>query len=481
MFEDVVRIVGRVDMEGWTPVDLEYGEASLRVLLPRHDICRMKHAEVLANPRLDILRAFREPIGAPPLEEVVRAAAPDRPAAEKTVAVTVSDITRPVPYRGEEGILQPLLAALEAAGIERRNVRIIIGTGMHRPSTPEERVQMYGEEVVGGDYMFADHDSCDASALAYVGRTRRGTDVSLNRLFAEADVKITTGLVESHFMAGASGGRKSVCPALMDYRSISVFHGPDILEDERATNLVLDGNPCHEEALDIARQVGVDFSVNATLDDQLRPTGFFAGDLERAHLAAVDTIRSYVAVPMSRQYDVVLTHAGYVGRDHYQTVKAAVNALPIVRPGGTVIVAAHNCDAEPIGSRNYRDLLRELKERGPEGYLAMLREEGWRFTVDQWEPQMWGKVLRRIGDEGLLYCTTSIPEEDFSFLPGIPGYRFLQPEERCKGDDLEVARAMVQNAVRYAVGRVLTKEGRMPSLCYITEGPYAVPYLESSR
>jgi len=477
MLRDLERIMGVADTRGWAPVEVEYGEVFLRVLLPPHDCCAMEHVEVLRSPGDELLRALRKPIGLPSLEEMVRAAAPLKPAEEKVVAITVSDITRPVPYRGEGGIMLPLLAALEAVGVQRRNIRIVVGTGMHRPSTPEERMRMYGEEVVGGGYTFADHDSQDPSGLVHLGRTRRGTDVSVNGVFAGADVKITTGLVESHFMAGASGGRKSICPALMDYRSISVFHGPDILEDGRATNLVLEGNPCHEEALEIARMVGVDFSVNATLDDKLRPTGFFAGNLERAHLAAVENIRRYVAIPVRCPYDVVLTHAGYVGRDHYQTVKAAVNALPIVRRGGTVIVAAHNCDVEPIGSRNYRELLCELKKRGPDGYLGMLRDNRWSFTVDQWEPQMWGKVLRHVGDEGLLYCTTSIPEGDFSFLPGISGYTFLRPEERRRADDLKVVQAMVQNAVRYAVGRVLTGEGRMPSMCYISQGPYAVPYL----
>ncbi len=135
-------------------------------------------------------------------------------------------------------------------------------------------------------------------------------------------------------MAGLSGGRKSVCPGLVDKRTIEKFHSPAFLESPLAQNLILEGNPCHEESLAIARTVGVDFIVNATLDKDLRPTGIFAGELVAAHQAAAALVRDYVSVPVEREYDIVITHGGYVGRNHYQAVKAAHNALPGDPEGG---------------------------------------------------------------------------------------------------------------------------------------------------
>ena len=174
----------------------------------------------------------------------------------------------------------------------------------------------------------------DDAALVLAAQTKRGTNVHLNKVFYEADVKIITGLVESHFMAGVSGGRKAVCPALVNTKTIEFFHSVEVLEDPKATNLILEGNPCHEEALEVARIVGVDFLVNVTLDKRLCMTGVFAGGLESAHMAAFEAMKQSVMIPIEKPFDIVVTHAGYVGRNHYQAVKAAVNAMPAVRDEG---------------------------------------------------------------------------------------------------------------------------------------------------
>jgi lactate racemase len=141
---------------------------------------------------------------------------------------------------------------------------------------------MLGEEVVRG-YRIIDHDCEDLASLTFIGQSATGGDVFVNSAFSTADLRIATGLVESHFMAGLSGGRKAICPGLVDKRTIEKFHSPAFLESPLAQNLILEGNPCHEESLAIARTVGVDFIVNATLDKNLRPTGIFAGELEAAH------------------------------------------------------------------------------------------------------------------------------------------------------------------------------------------------------
>jgi hypothetical protein len=287
-------------------------------------------------------------------------------------------------------------------------------------------------------------------------------------------MRIVIGLVESHFMAGVSGGRKGVCPALVDTRTIEKFHGPEFLESPCADNLILEGNPCHEEALDVARTVGVDFTVNVTLDKDMRLTGVFAGHLEKAHAQAFHFMKDYTAIPLDRDFDIVLTHGGYVGRNHYQTAKAACAALPAVKKGGTIIIAADNHDPEPIGSSVYRDLSSRLKKLGPEGYVRMLSDPAWPFTKDQWEPEVWGRVLRKVGEAGLIYCSPQIPLEQYSHLPGRSGYKFLDESKAMFGR--EAGQVMVQNALFFAVFRHL-EEGRRPSTALIREGPYAVPYL----
>jgi lactate racemase len=470
MRPEIARLLSSADTRGWAEVGVEYGRRQIAVRVPPgFRTLGMKETRPLPDPRAAIREAIARPLGSPPLGDLVRAKGKD-PAAV-TVCIATADITRPVPYRGETGILGPMLEALRQAGVRPENVTLLVGTGTHRPSTAEEKVAMFGAEVVAA-YRVADHDCDDEAGLASMGRTRSGTEILVNRLFTGADVRIATGLVESHFMAGVSGGRKAVCPALVSRRTIERFHSARFLDSPLATNLVLEGNPCHEESLEVARRVGVDFAVSAVLDRSMALVGVHAGELEASHLAAYRQVREFVAAPVEEEADIVLTHGGYVGINHYQNAKAACNALPAVRKGGFVILAACERDSDPVGPVTYRTLLHLLKLQGWERYLQMLLSPGWKFTRDQWEPQMWGKVLAKIGEEGMIYCSANLPAREAEIVPGRLGYDFV--EAGPWADDAQQVQAQVQNAVIACVGDPRWG-GRTPSLAFVREGPYVVP------
>src|SRR5512143_2023648 len=240
MRNDLKRAIQKTDTTGWKKVLVEFGRNAIEVSVPPGCVeLTMKDVPVLSDPKAAFEEAFSNPISSPPIEEIIRTKG--KPPGEMTVAIAVSDITRPVPYKGEAGILSPLLRRLESAGIKKENVKIIVATGMHRASTPDEKIEMYGKEVVE-QYAITDHDCENKGLLESIGMTKRGTHVYVNRDFYSADLKIATGLVESHFFTGISGGRKSICPGLVDVKTIQRFHGPAFLEDPRATNLILGGN-----------------------------------------------------------------------------------------------------------------------------------------------------------------------------------------------------------------------------------------------
>ena len=473
MISDIKKVIQKTDTKDWKKVSVEFGRNAIEVLVPPSCVeLTMKEVTVIPDPQKAIEQAFLSPISSPPLEEIIRKKG--KPPGQMSVAIAVSDITRPVPYKGEGGILPPLLRRLESSGIERGNIKIIVATGMHRASTPEEKVEMYGKEVVE-QYTILDHDCENNDLLESIGMTKRGTHVYVNRDFYFADLKIATGLVESHFFTGISGGRKSVCPGLVDVKTIQKFHGPHYLEDPHATNLILEGNPCHEEALEVAGTVGVDFVINVNLDKDLRLVRIFTGDMVEGNLRAFEMIKGYAEIPLDEEFDIVLTHSGYVGRDHYQTAKAGVGALPAVKEGGVIIIAANNRDfINPIGSPEYRSLIHLLKLQGPDGYLDLLKTSRWKFTKDQWEPEVWGKVLRKVGENGLIYCSLEIDRENYCILPGVCGLDFMK-EKRIK-PSLEKAQEMVQKAVLFAIYRYKEK-GINPTMAFIREGPYAVPVL----
>jgi lactate racemase len=471
MRTELPAVLKNASLKGWKKVKVEFTGGPLRISVPPQYVeLAMNKVEVMKDASQAVVKALTNPLGGVSLDQIVKGKGKSEE--QLKVAITISDITRPVPYKGRNGFILPLLKKLLSLGISRQNIEIIVGTGTHRASTTEEKNEMLGQEVVSA-YAVLDHDCEDQSSLVSVGKTHTGTEVFLNRKFHEADIKIATGLTESHFMAGASGGRKAVCPGLVDLRTIQKFHSPDFLESECATNLIFEGNPCHEESLDIAKAVGVDFTITVTLDTDMRMTGIFAGDLEKVLEEAVKKIKTYVEIPVKDEFDIILTHGGYVGRNHYQLAKAAVGAIPAVKKGGAIIMAADNRDAEPIGGPEYKTLIHLLKLQGADGYVEVLRSPSWKFTKDQWEPEVWGRVLRKVGEEGLIYCTSDIPMKDFSILPGVSGYEFLTPAGK-KKNRAEKVEEMVQNAVIY-YHQIYAQKQITPSFAFIKEGPYAVP------
>jgi len=465
--------IKKIDTKDWKKVSVEFGRNVLEISVPQHCAeLSMRDVPILPDPKAAFEEAFNHPIGSPTLEEIIRKKG--KSPEDMSAAVAVSDITRPVPYKGENGILLPLLKRLKSSGIQKQNIKIIVATGMHRPSTEDEKVEMYGKDIVE-QYMILDHDCENNDLLEDIGKTRRGTHVYVNRDFYFSDLKIATGLVESHFFTGISGGRKSICPGLVDVKTIQKFHGPVFLEDPNATNLVLEGNPCHEEAVEVAETVGVDFIVNVNLNKDLQLSRIFTGDLIEANMNAYEVIKGYAEIPLDHEFDIVLTHGGYVGRDHYQTAKAGVGALPAVKEKGIIIIAANNRDPiEPIGSKEYKSLIYLLKLQGPDCYLGLIKSADWKFIKDQWEPEVWGKVIKKVGEEGLIYCTVDLSKEDHCLLPGLCGLDFLK--RKTKKLSLEKAQEMVQKAVLFAVQRYREK-GIEPTVAFIREGPYAVPIL----
>ncbi|MBI3910472.1 MAG: nickel-dependent lactate racemase [Armatimonadetes bacterium] len=419
---------------------IDYGKTGLTIQVPDTNLAGvlgLRPQLPLPDPDAAIRAALASPTGTPPLAELA--------SGRRSACVVISDITRPVLNRV---LLPPILAALAAAGIPTGRTLILVATGTHRPNLGDELVSMVGEEVVR-EYRIENHDARDLANHMDLGRSPRGVPMLVDRRYLDADLRITTALIEPHFMAGYSGGRKSVCPGLCGLETVKVWHGPHFIGHPRSDSGILDGNPEHEEALFIARQAGVDFIVDVTIDEQRRLTGVFAGDLEQAWLAGVRSVEEAVRAPLPEPVDIVITSsAGYpLDLTFYQTVKGMVAALPIVKPGGTVIIAAR-C-AEGIGSREFRDSL--LGSDDIEAFVARTYEAGF-FVPDQWEVHELAKAVRQA--EVLCY-TEGIPAETLArcFVTPIP-------------------------SVEAGLAQALARHGRNARIAVIPRGPYVVPVIE---
>ncbi len=422
----------------------------------------------LSDPAGEVERALDRPLGTAPLAQLAARAL--AASAKAGAVVVISDSTRPVPYRGPEGILWPVLRRLLEAGFAPGRILVLVATGTHRPLEEAELRRLLDPRVFQRGIPILNHDSRRPEGLLPLGRTSQGEEILINRRYMEASLRILTGLVESHFIAGVSGGRKSICPGLLGEQSTRHFHGARVMASPGARDLNLEGNPCHEEALEVARLAGAEFIVNVTLDKLFRPTGVFAGELELAHRAAFEHLRGYAAVPFGEPFDAVVTHAGFVGLNHYQSVKAALAALPAVRRGGRLLVLADNTDADPVGSLRYRSLLHLATLVGAEAFRRLLFSPDWTFIPEQWEVQAWARVLEGLGPEGLVYYSPQMSARDCAVLPGTDG-NLLLPEDRRHRPDAGNVQQVVDAFLRLARPG---EPGREPRVAFLADGPYGI-------
>lgn len=468
-------------------VRLELPSFATDLVLPRGtEVLRTCEPEALADVPAAVLEALSVPIGGTPLADVCRevlarwetraVGAPRELMPRRqwpAVVVVVSDNTRPVPYRGEGGILWPLVSFLLRAGFPPEAITLLVATGTHRLLSDEEMWALFDDRIRHAGVGVHCHDAADREALTWVGRTARGPDVFMNRRYVEAEFRILTGLVEPHLVAGASGGRKSICPGLVDVRSVREFHGPATLAHAKATDLVLEGNPCHEAALEIARMVPPDFILNVTVRRDGRVARVFAGDMEQAHLVAVDHARNFAEIPLRRECDVVVVHAGQVGVNHYQAQKAATVAAKATRAGGYVVVIADTTDSDPVGTDSYRRLLKHLADVGSEAFVRIIQAADWEFVQDQWGVQIWANLLNKVPAEHIFYFSPQTVMSDYPILPCVDPAPLLTDAQGCEAPEM-VAR-FVAAAIARACEESEAATGRKATIAYLADGPHGIP------
>ena len=421
-------------------VTMDYGRDGLDIEVPDHAlVLQMSDAPALSDLDQRLEEALAHPIGALALRQLARG--------RSDACIVISDITRPVP---NAKILPPMLRILEEEGIAREDITILVGTGLHRPNEGEELVQLVGEEIACS-YRIVNHKAREKDTLTYLGDTSGGAPIWIDTLYVESDLKIATSLIEPHLMAGYSGGRKAICPGLMGVDTMRILHGPKLLSHANAAEGIIEGNPFHRQALEVAQRAGVDFTLNVAMNERREVTGIFAGDLEKAHAEGVSFVQRQNGATLSEPVDMVVTSSAGLPLDltFYQAVKGLTAALSIIREGGTVLIVAR-CD-EGIGGPEFTDLL--LNTTSVETFAQRLEDPDF-FVIDQWQLQELCKVMRKAN---VMMFSEGIQDEDrervlVEMVPSVEG----------------------------AIARVLNERGADARIAVIPQGPYVLTQLQEA-
>lgn len=418
-------------------VHLAYGKKGLNVNLPstaQITVIEPRFIPGLPDETAALRRALHEPIGSPPLRELVTP--------EQTVAIVFSDLTRPQP---RQRMLSVLLDELASYGIAADDILLINALGTHRPNTDAELRDMLGDAIVDG-YRIVQHDATDKKAMVNLGTSSYGHEVWINRAYLQAGVKILTGFIEPHLFAGFSGGPKAVLPGVAGMETILDNHSGAMLSAPTATWGITEGNAIWEEMLEVAQLTHPDFLFNVTLNKKKEICGVFAGDLIAAHRAGVAQAREMAMVAVDAPFDVVLTtNSGYpLDLNLYQSVKGISAAAQVTRPGGAILIASECWDGVPEFG-NYKKLLQEATS--PQTLLDRMLTPGLRMH-DQWE--------------AFLHARLCLHADIYVYADGL------------SDDEIRMAMMTPCRDIEATLDELIARYG--PRLCVLPEGPMTIPY-----
>ena len=361
-------------------VTLPYGRKQIHLEIENAEILEARKMPVIDTIEQELVKGLEKPVESPSLRKLSEKA--------RRILLIIPDNTRAFPSRE----IIPILVNYIGKANPRAEIRILVATGLHLQVKRSELVEMLGEEIVE-NYEVINHDASDGEMLLKLDKeTSYGTPIHVNRYVLESDLVIGAGLIEPHFFAGYSGGRKILLPGVAGRDSIFNNHGFNMIGHPRARAGILDGNPIHEDMMEFMGSTKLDFIVNVTINKEKKITGIFTGHPVKAHLRGVEFLDRHVKVPVKGEADIVITtNGGYpLDRDVYQAVKGMDTAASVVREGGVIIIASECRD----GLGGHEEFLKLVK--GAEDVDEILRRIRENEPIyDQWEAQILARILKK--------------------------------------------------------------------------------------
>ncbi|MFJ5623073.1 nickel-dependent lactate racemase [Peribacillus loiseleuriae] len=403
--------------------NLLYGKDELLLDLP-DDVFLVEPNNLLGigEEKEAVTHALRNPIGARSLKETVKAT--------DTVAIVISDITRPTPNHK----LVPWLIE-ELCHVPLENFVIINGTGTHRDQTREEFISMLGEWVV--DNIRIINNNChDKETLVNLGMSKFGCDVYLNKEYVEADFRIVTGFIEPHFFAGFSGGPKGIMPGIAGIETIMTFHNARMIGDPLATWGNMKNNPVQDMTREINQMCKPDFMLNVTLNRDKEITAVFAGELYEAHDKGCSFVKEHAMIRCEERFDVVITsNSGYpLDQNLYQAVKGMSAAHKIVKKRGAIIIVSECSDGLPSHG-NYSKIFDMAKS--PQELLNLINSPDFKM-FDQWQVQK--QAVIQVWADVYVYSKLTDEQVKGAMLKSTQNIeQTLEELKQMYGDDMSIA------------------------------------------
>jgi nickel-dependent lactate racemase len=371
------------------------GKKSISIQIPDRVSVQLVESRKI-TPVSDVRRAVEEslsrPAGTSRLRDLVKPG--------QNVALVVTDITRKLP---EEIILPLLIKELESGGIKKKDIIAVVATGTHRPNTPEELREKFGNVV--DEIAFINHDPWDQQGLIHLGTTPSGIPLVFNREVVQADIRISTGVIETHLFAGYSGGVKSIAVGVAGEETIAATHNYEMLQQTRIG--IVEGNKFRRFLTEATQAIGLHFIVNVVQTGKKEVVRVVAGDPVEAFNEGVKTARKLYEVEIDQPGEIVVSGVSYPkSRDLYQATRAAnvvvFGPQPVVTKGGTILIPAP-CE-DGCGHPGYCMIMK--RSENIDDVIAISREEG--FAPGEQKALILAWILKQAR---MVITDCSLPEE----------------------------------------------------------------------
>jgi nickel-dependent lactate racemase len=417
-------------------VDIPYGKENHKVTLSQPYEILLPNKVKTPDQNTIITKALQHPLGKESFDEFAAHA--------KRLLVIVNDATRPTPTAKILESLYPILRT-------HPDVKFLVATGVHRVPTLEEYQFIFGRFYdLFKDRIYA-HDARKSIDMKYLGRSKNGTEMDINRMVSESGSVVVIGSVEPHYFAGYTGGRKSFLPGVASYRTIEMNH--KLALSEQACSLVLEGNPVHEDmvdAMNVLKDVDI-FSIQTVLTGDHTIYAATAGDLLQSFDAAINAVKKVFCVPLEKKGNIVITAAPYpMDIDLYQSQKALDNGKLALEDDGIIILVS-KCRMG-VGEAAFLDLL--CKAETPQGVLEIL---GGEYKLGYHK----AAKMAQIGMHAQMWAVTDLDKD-------IVKKAMLKPYHD------------IQTAVDDAI-TVIKSKGKQPRIIVMPSGSLTIPFLTGGK
>ena len=423
----------------YNEVRLAYGKKGYKLKVPTNfDVIEPKFIEEMENAKDEINKALLFPTNSKPLRSLLEG--------KNDIAISVCDITRAQPRKV---VIETIVEHIKDL-VPISNIKILIATGTHRENTKEELIEMLGKDIVE-TLNVINHVCDDKESLVEMPTSLDEVNVLLNKHWVNAEFRITTGFVEPHFFAGFSGGSKLVAPGLAGLKTIMKLHNYKRLNNRHSIWGEVEKNPIQQDVRIIAKETGVDFTLDVALNRDQKITNVFSGDLIDSHNEACNFARETAMVQVSKPYDLVITsNSGYpLDQNLYQTVKGLSAASQIVEDKGEILCLSECSDGIPSHGKFYSLL---SKFSNPEQVEEMLSDPNF-HCQDQWQVQILSQIAKK--------SNINLYTEGLS--------------------DKEIKNAFMFNVLdpqKFIDSKI--KENRDLKGCVLPEGPITIPVLKNN-